>query len=56
MRDSIKGLSKIQEDYVSLLLFIHQLGDLIKEGDKIANRGISFNKLMLTIPDNNAVF
>lgn len=56
MRDSIKGFSKIQKDYVSLLLFIYQLGELIEEGDKIANRGISFNKLMLTIPNNNTVF
>lgn len=39
-RDSIKGLTKIQKDYVCCLLFISQLGDLILEGEKITKAGL----------------
>ena len=35
MRDGTKGLTKIQKGYIYCFSFIHQAGDLIKEGDKI---------------------
>lgn len=40
VRDSIKGLTEIQKDYVHCLSFIHKAGDLIIEGDQITKVGL----------------
>lgn len=55
MKDKIKGLTKIQKDYVRCLPFIHKAGDLIIEGDKITKAGLSLNESMLIMPHNSFV-
>lgn len=38
VRESIKDLTKILEDYVHPFPFIHQVGDLIIKGDQITKK------------------
>lgn len=46
MRDTIKGLTKIQKYYIHQLALIHQVGDLIIEGDQITKTGNIAEALM----------
>lgn len=54
VRDGIKGLTKVQKDYIHCLSFIHEVGDLNMEGGQIAKAGSSLfpGEPMLTMPDN----
>lgn len=56
MKDGIKGLTKIQYDYIYCLPFINQVNDLITEGDQTMKAGLSFQKPMLAMHDNCFVF
>lgn len=52
MRNSAKGLTEIQEDYIHHLPLIHHL---ITEGDQITTARLSFPEAMWMVPDINFI-
>ena len=55
MKDGIKGLTKIQYDYIYYLPFINQVGEFIIEGDQITKAELSLDKMVLTMSENSFV-
>ena len=49
----MKGLTKIQNDYVQCFPFTHQAGDLIMEGDQITKAGLSLDESMKSFTLDN---
>ena len=52
MRNSVKGLTEIQEDYIHHLPLIHHL---ITEGYQITTARLSFPEAMWIVPDINFI-
>lgn len=51
IRDNNKGLTEIQRNCIHCLPFIHQIGDLVMEGDQITKAGLPLRECLQTVPD-----
>jgi len=51
VRNSVKGLTKVQVDNIHRLSVIHKAGYLAIEGDQVGQAGPAFHESMLAGPD-----
>ncbi|XP_064559280.1 uncharacterized protein LOC135442937 [Zonotrichia leucophrys gambelii] len=53
--DSVKGIAEVQIDNIHSLSCIHQVGDLVIEGDQVGQTGPTSPKPMLAVTDTLAI-